>query len=79
MATMEKNKLECNNKNRKKLRNYSNPYENVTFDPYDFNNNIKIDDSVLKEADSFQIKKQEPKDESEDIKNDFEKYIRRVL
>ena len=45
---MKKNILACENKNRKTLRYYSNPYEESVFNSFNLINNRRVEDGCQK-------------------------------
>ncbi|MBA7712031.1 hypothetical protein ES703_120999 [subsurface metagenome] len=70
---MTKNILACDNKNRRTLRYYLNPYEESVFNSFNLNNNKRVEDGCLKEKDSFQIKTQKLYDTLNEVKEKLKK------
>ena len=70
---MKKNILTCENKNRKTLRDYSNPNENLDFISLNFIKTRKVDDGCLKENYSVRIKNHELDEEFQKIKDKLKK------
>ncbi len=70
---MKKNILACENKNRRTLRYYSNPYKISVFNSFNLNNNRIVEDGCLKGKDSFQTKTQKLYDKLNDVKEKLKK------